>query len=168
MAEEELLVVIDTVKHYSVSFKDRFLMDLSPTAQCRVEAIQAARQATRVRGTQPSCGDSPRFYLGDVRQLGRFIEDTYPRRAIAGQFVARLKPSIRDTVVAKYEGKSKDKWFGLLDSITEYAESVWMSLSGEQSMKPQTSPDSAGRSCTGQSPHQAGRAPTIQRPEQHM
>lgn len=80
-------------------------------------------------------GESPRRYLGDVRQLERIIEDTYPKQAIAERYVNRLDIHIRDIVRTKFQGKIKDIWYDLLDTIAECAESVWMNHASDLTAK---------------------------------
>lgn len=43
---------------------------------------------------------------GDVQQLERFVEDSYPKGAIVEHFVNRLDANIRvrDTVLTKFQG----------------------------------------------------------------
>lgn len=69
------------------------------------------------------------------RKLKRFIEDSYLKLAIAECFVARLDASIRDRVVAKFQGKPRISGTGLLNVIAEYTGSVWINLSGELTLK---------------------------------
>lgn len=75
--------------------------------------------------------ESPRRYLADTRLHEPHILDSYPKQAIAEQFVDRLDANITDMVIAKFQGRKMEKWYELLDDIAKYADSLWASLSGE-------------------------------------
>ena len=80
-------------------------------------------------------GQSPLRYLGDIRQLERYIEKTHHKQAIAERFVDRLDDSIREGVLFQIEAKPKDQWYSMLNKIAEQAENIWMNRANDHIVK---------------------------------
>lgn len=71
-------------------------------------------------------GESPLRYLGDIRQVERYIGKTYHQQAIAKRFVEWLDDSIRGRVLLRFEGEPKDQGYSMLEQIAGCAEDIWM------------------------------------------